>query len=246
MGGNKKNSPNSRLGRLQAAVKPVLRDLIFQGIQPGPASRWAYEIAFDAHWSAREAMEWAHRSLVATPMFLAKCAKFGERIACDRVPYITSCPRIELGSDIRISGQINIKGNSKRSPVLRIGNGVFIAHNCSFGVAELVEIGDYTAIGGGTYIADTEGHSNYNPQQPIWSVAASDDDISPVIIEDNVQIGRNCMIMKGVRIGARSIIGAGSVLRSSVPPDSVVMGNPARVVKRMSPELVVTAGVKPS
>jgi maltose O-acetyltransferase len=42
--------------------------------------------------------------------------------------------------------------------------------------------------------------------------------------------------MKGVRVGARSVIGAGSVLRTSVPTDSVVMGNPARVVKRMVQE----------
>jgi acetyltransferase-like isoleucine patch superfamily enzyme len=246
MGGNNNDLPTSRLGRLQAALKPLLHNLLYQGLQPSAATRWAFEIAFDAHWSAREAMEWAHRALVATPLFLAKCAKFGERISCDRVPYITSCPSIELGSDIRISGQINIKGNSKRSPVLRIGHGVFIGHNCSLAVAELVEIGDFSAIGGGTYIADTEGHSNYNPMQPIWFVAASDDDIEPVVIEDNVQIGRNCMIMKGVRVGARSVIGAGSVLRSSVPPDSVVMGNPARVVKRMSAEPIAANSAKPS
>jgi acetyltransferase-like isoleucine patch superfamily enzyme len=64
-------------------------------------------------------------------------------------------------------------------------------------------------------------------------VPASSDDVSPVVIENNVQIGRHCVILKGVTIGARSIVGAGSVLRSSVPPDSVVVGNPARVVKRL-------------
>jgi maltose O-acetyltransferase len=43
------------------------------------------------------------------------------------------------------------------------------------------------------------------------------------------------MILKGVTIGARSVIGAGSIVRSDIPPDSIVMGNPARVVKKMTP-----------
>ena len=64
---------------------------------------------------------------------------------------------------------------------------------------------------------------------------ASDDDISPVVIENNVQIAGNVAVLKGVRIGARSVIGTGAVIRSDIPPDSVVMGNPGRVVKRMTP-----------
>ena len=216
-------------------IKPYAKDIIFHTISPNKSNRWLFEFAFDTHWSAREAYEWAQRSLVATPVFLSKCAVYGDRISVDRIPYITACPRIELGSDIRVSGEIAIKGNSRRSPVLKIGNGVFIGHWTTFAVAERIEIGDFVAIGGNTYIADTEGHSHYNPQQPIWTVPASDDDIEPVIIEDNVQISRDCMILKGVHIGARSVIGAGSVVRSNIPPDSVVMGNPARVVKRMTP-----------
>ena len=50
----------------------------------------------------------------------------------------------------------------------------------------------------------------------------------PVIIEDNVWIGRRVMINKGVRIGEGSIIAAGAVVTKSVPPYSVVYGNPAR------------------
>ena len=142
--------------------------------------------------------------------------------------------QIEVGSDLRISGKIAIAGTSKAPSLLRIGNGVFIGHGCSFGVASRVEIGDFVSIGGQSFITDTEGHATYNPRRPIWEVPATPEDVSPVVIENNVQIGRYCVILKGVSIGARSIIGTGSVLRSSVPPDSVVMGNPARVVKRLA------------
>lgn len=227
-------SSNGSFAHLMRSIRPYAKDLIFQSISPSSANRWLFELAFDAHWSTREAYEWLRRSVIATPLFLSKCAVHGERISVDRIPYITACPRIELGSDIRVSGEIAIKGNSRRSSVLKIGSGVFLGHWTTFAVAERIEVGDYVAIGGSTYIADTEGHSHYNPRQPIWTVPASDDDIDPVVIEDNVQISRDCMILKGVRIGARSVIGAGSVVRTSIPPDSVVMGNPARVVKRMA------------
>ena len=54
------------------------------------------------------------------------------------------------------------------------------------------------------------------------------------IIEHDVQIKRNCIILKGVRIGARAVVGAGSVVRSDVPADAIVAGNPARVVKKIT------------
>jgi maltose O-acetyltransferase len=53
------------------------------------------------------------------------------------------------------------------------------------------------------------------------------------VIEDDVWIGANAIILKGVTIGARSIVGAGAVVSRDVPPDCVVAGNPARVVKEL-------------
>ncbi|MFO0675381.1 MAG: acyltransferase [Polyangiaceae bacterium] len=221
------------LEELKKQVIPVAKKVLFEAVRPNAFTRVGYSAAFEAHWSAREALEWAHRSLVATPIFLSRCAKYGERITVDRIPYMNGDIHIELGDDIRFSGLQGISGNMHRKPRLTIGNGVFVAHGCHFQVAESVSIGNFVSIGAMTYIADTEGHSHYNPQKPIWEVPATGDDIAPVVIEDGVQISRHCMILKGVRIGARSVIGAGSIVRSNIPPDSIVMGNPARVVKRM-------------
>lgn len=216
-------------------VKPIAKKLIYSTLKPlGPAKQILAGLAH-AGFYAREAFEWGRRSVVATPVFLAQCATYGDDISVDRVPYINGTPRIELGSNIRVSGLINIAASSKGTPTLVIGDGVFIGHGTSFAVAERISIGKYASIAGGCYIADTEGHSHYNPQKPIWEVPAGDGDVSPVTIEDGVQISRNVMILKGVTIGARSVIGAGSVVRSDIPPDSIVMGNPARVVKKMTP-----------
>ena len=223
-------------------VKPIAKRLIYSTLRPlGPAKQVLASLAH-AGFYAREAFEWGRRSIVATPVFLAQCATYGDNIAVDRVPYINGTPRIELGSNIRVSGLINIAAASKGTPTLIIGDGVFIGHGTSFAVATLISVGKYASIEGGCYIADTEGHSHYNPQKPIWEVPAGEGDVAPVIIEDGVQISRNVMILKGVTIGARSVIGAGSVVRSDIPPDSIVMGNPARVVKKMT----ATAGSTPA
>lgn len=215
-------------------LKPIAKRVMYGTIHPiGPAKPLLSGLAH-AGFYAREAFEWGRRSIVATPVFLSQCSCYGDNIAVDRVPYINGNPRIELGSNIRISGLIGIAAASKGTPTLIIGDGVFIGHGTNFAIADRITIGKFASIGGGTYIADTEGHSHYNPQRPIWEVAAGEGDVAPVTIEDGVQISRNVMILKGVTIGARSVIGAGSVVRSNIPPDSIVMGNPARVVKKMT------------
>jgi len=59
------------------------------------------------------------------------------------------------------------------------------------------------------------------------------DRIGPIIIHDDVFVGEGAIVLGGTTIGEGSIIGAGSVLRKSVPPGSVVMGNPAKVVAKV-------------
>ncbi|MEI7725186.1 MAG: acyltransferase [Bacteroidota bacterium] len=57
-------------------------------------------------------------------------------------------------------------------------------------------------------------------------------DLKPVIIEEEVHIGANSVVTAGVTIGKRTQIGAGSVVTKSIPPFSIAVGNPAKVIKR--------------
>ena len=54
---------------------------------------------------------------------------------------------------------------------------------------------------------------------------------APIVIEDDVLIGTRCIVLKGVTIGARSIIGSGSVVTKSIPADCIAAGNPCKVIR---------------
>jgi acetyltransferase-like isoleucine patch superfamily enzyme len=79
---------------------------------------------------------------------------------------------------------------------------------------------------------DSNGHDT-DPALRWRHEAPRAEDVRPVIIRDNVWIGRNCIIFPGVKIGEGSVISAGSVVRSHVPPYAVVAGNPAKVMFRL-------------
>jgi acetyltransferase-like isoleucine patch superfamily enzyme len=94
--------------------------------------------------------------------------------------------------------------------------------------AERVEIGDRVFIGANTTIADTDFHP-LDPELRRADVLAGAH--RPVHIEDDVFIGMNCLILKGVHIGAGAVVGAGSVVVKDVAAHTLVAGNPARVIR---------------
>lgn len=94
-----------------------------------------------------------------------------------------------------------------------------------------ITIGNYVKIGGNCILIDTDSHNKdymiRRGQYTDWGIA------EPIVIEDDVFIGMNCIILKGVTIGARSIIAAGSVVTKSIPADCIAGGNPAKVIKSL-------------
>ncbi|MFC1642182.1 acyltransferase [Myxococcota bacterium] len=219
------------LSKLMHRLRPVAKQIMHCALAPTGPLRPMYSGLYHAQWVIRELCEMAHRSLIATPMFLTQCAVHGKRISVERIPYIQGQCHIELGNDVRISGQIDIAADRERRPVLKIGSCVFIGHATTFGIGERIEIGDYVSIGNNCHITDTEGHNKYPDQcKPSWELRARAEDISPVVIEDGAWLGQGVCVLKGVRIGARSIIGMNAVVRTNVPADAVVMGNPAKTI----------------
>lgn len=96
---------------------------------------------------------------------------------------------------------------------------------------ERITIGDRVWMGANAVILDTDFHP-LNPahraENPLDGATA------PVIIEDEVFIGMQAIILKGVTLGAGCVIGAGSVVTRDVPPAMIAAGNPAKVIRPVS------------
>lgn len=92
-----------------------------------------------------------------------------------------------------------------------------------------VRIGDRVMVGANCTIVDTDFH----PIDAESRFAGDRGKSLPVVIEDDVFIGMNSMVLKGVTIGRGSIIGAGSVVTKNIPPGVLAAGNPARVIRQL-------------
>ena len=76
-------------------------------------------------------------------------------------------------------------------------------------------------------------HAQFRAILRVGHPSAIDLDEKPVCIEDDAWIGAGSIILRGVTIGKAAIVGAGSVVTQDVPPYTVVVGNPARVVRQL-------------
>ena len=109
-----------------------------------------------------------------------------------------------------------------------IGNNVGISGS-TINAAQSITIEDNVLIGSGCIITDTDSHPiNYHDR---IEDNASQTKVAPVVIKEGAFIGTRCIIMKGVIIGSKSIIGAGSVVTKTIPDNVIACGNPAKIIK---------------
>jgi maltose O-acetyltransferase len=120
------------------------------------------------------------------------------------------------------SGYSHIEARTVES-VIRIGGGTYVSNSCVF-ISEGpgIKIGQKCLIGPEVCIYDSDFHGLSERKMPQKEA---------VEIGDNVFIGARVIIVKGVRIGNNATIGAGAVVSRHVPANTVVAGNPAKVVK---------------
>ena len=122
---------------------------------------------------------------------------------------------------------------------ISIGNNVIININCTFVDCNKITIGNNVLIASNVQIYTATHPVNisdrlldnwsYNNPHAFFNTYAL-----PVTIEDNVWIGGGVIILPGVTIGKNSVIGAGSVVNKSIPPNSLAVGNPCKVIRKIN------------
>ncbi|PZM94219.1 MAG: transferase [Actinobacteria bacterium] len=163
--------------------------------------------------------------------------------ALKRGYYRVRYPQLRLGKDVQIRGRIRLR----RGVRVTIGDRTRINKLVRFaGPGEITIgadcllngtwIGCWTSvtIGNRCLLSDCElvdnDFHNLDPERrhdpPVPASRA------PIVVEDNVWIGAHALVMKGVRIGRDSVVGAATVVRSDVPQRVVVIGNPQQIVKK--------------
>lgn len=131
----------------------------------------------------------------------------------------------------RSSETSNLIGINRKCMISALGTTeaeIVIGDNCGFsgtviGCFKSISLGKNVMCGANTTITDSDWH----PNDPRCGEPA------PVIIEDNVWLGLNVIVLKGVTIGKNSVIGAGSVVTRNIPANVIAAGNPCRVIREL-------------
>lgn len=147
---------------------------------------------------------------------------------------------IRVGSNTIVRGELLTFGHAGS---IEIGEWCYIGENTRIWSAEKVSIGDRVLISHNVNIHDCDAHP-IDPEkrhQHFYQISTTGHPRNhieivsrPVVIEDDVWIGFNAIILKGVTIGKGSIVGAGSVVTKNVPSSVIVAGNPAIFIRKVN------------
>ena len=126
-----------------------------------------------------------------------------------------------------------IQTHSRTSSIF-IGEGAGLNGTSIVSLSRSIHIGKHTMIGPNCVIIDSPGHRLWPPEGRLfYSDSSLDQD---VLIGDNCWIALGCVILPGSRIGDNSVIGARSVVCGEIPPNSLAIGSPAKVIRKLDEE----------
>jgi acetyltransferase-like isoleucine patch superfamily enzyme len=134
--------------------------------------------------------------------------------------------RLEIGEHVLF--EPNVWLTAPAPGRIRIGGGSILNLCVQVSALNLVEIGEHCMFANGCFVTDAD-HRFDDPDRPVpWQGFTSK---GPTRVGDNVWCGANVVITGGVTVGRRSVIGANSVVTADLPPFSVAVGAPARVIR---------------
>jgi acetyltransferase-like isoleucine patch superfamily enzyme len=160
--------------------------------------------------------------------------------------YLSIAPDVKLGRDVRLSKFINLYG-CEIGDETKIGAFVEIQKNARVG--RRCKISSHTFICEGVTVEDNVfvGHGVVfiNDSYPRATAASGalqteqDWKVEPTVVKRGASIGSGATILSNLTIGENAIVGAGSVVTRDVPPNAIVAGNPAKLLRFITPETVL-------
>ena len=159
----------------------------------------------------------------------------GPGVWLDPTVQVLGWRRVRIGAHSIVSEGcwLNVNDRDANEPVIVIGANCFLGRRNFLSAGSLIEIGDYCLTGVDCHFLGSD-HIFTSPFVPYL--------VSGTTAGGHIRVGANCWlgasvtVLKGVSIGYGSIIGARSVVTLDVPPMSIAVGNPARVVRRFDIE----------
>jgi acetyltransferase-like isoleucine patch superfamily enzyme len=165
-------------------------------------------------------------------------SKCGSNFYIESPVYLIGGKSIEIGNDFFCFERLRLEAFHKHnrykfSPKIKIGNNVSINYDCHIGAINKIIIGNDVLLASRVFITD-HFHGDINKRE--LSIPPNRRKLfskGPVIIEDGVWIGEGVSIMPNVSIGKNCIIGANSVVTKSFPPNSIIGGIPAKLIRQL-------------
>ena len=160
---------------------------------------------------------------------------FGQRSNIDRPAHVFGGHAIAIGERVSLWRYARLEAFAAEGspPVIEIGDDTVIQPFVHIGAVRQVRIGKQVLMASRVYITDHD-HDYSDPDSPV--VSNNRVIVEPVTIGDRVWLGEGVMVLKGVTIGEGAIVGAASVVTKDVPPYSIAVGAPARVVRHYDAE----------
>ncbi len=144
------------------------------------------------------------------------------------VLHVTWPHQVRIGNRCRIEHDVyfHFDGICKSGPRILIGDDCFIGAGCEFNISERIELGNHCLIAAGSRFIDHNHEFGLGER-----IGGQPSSAAPISIGEDVWVGANAIVLAGVKIGNGGVVGAGSVVTHSVPPNAIVAGVPARTIR---------------
>ena len=211
-----------------------IKDILIFGLLPGFLKKFIYRlkgyrigskvsIGFGSVICGKEVSVGEYTTIGFFTIIRGQSIKIGSHVSIGATTFLDT-PFLEIGDDCKINEQVFVGGLQFPDSRFVLGKNCQVMQNSFINPAKSIIVGDDVGIGGESLIF---GHTSWLSQFEGYTV-----DFAPIEIGNSVSISWRVFILPGTKIGDGSVIGANSLVHRTIPPKSLAVGFPIRVVSK--------------